>query len=104
MNQIYLDTVRLLTQVAPIVLECYSDERQNKPSVKDLQTLHSEPTALRQLPHYRHSFRLYQSVFAIQIALDGQRTKLLILLYVLAMVNRSVESKARLRNLCNGEK
>ena len=30
--------------------------------------------------------------------------KLLILLYVLAMVNRSVQSKARLRNLCNGEK
>jgi len=25
-------------------------------------------------------------------------------LYVLAMVNRSVESKARLRNLCDGEK
>jgi hypothetical protein len=34
----------------------------------------------------------------------AKRTKLLILLYVLAMVNRSVESKARLRNLCNGEK
>jgi hypothetical protein len=33
-----------------------------------------------------------------------ERTKLLILLYVLAMVNRSVQSKARLRNLCNGEK
>jgi hypothetical protein len=33
-----------------------------------------------------------------------KRTKLLILLYVLAMVNRSVEIKARLRNLCNGEK
>jgi hypothetical protein len=34
----------------------------------------------------------------------AKRTKLLILLSVLAMVNRSVESKARLRNLCNGEK
>jgi hypothetical protein len=31
-------------------------------------------------------------------------TKLLILLHMLAMINRSVESKARLRNLCNGEK
>ena len=34
----------------------------------------------------------------------SKRTKLLILLSVLAMVNRSVESKARLRKLCNGEK
>ena len=34
----------------------------------------------------------------------AKRTKLLILLYVPAMVNSSVESKARLRNLCNGEK
>src|ERR1017187_10308722 len=34
----------------------------------------------------------------------AKRTKLLILLSVLAMVNRSVESKARLRNVCNGEK
>ena len=34
----------------------------------------------------------------------ARHTKLLILLYALAMVNRSVESKARLRNLCNGEK
>ena len=34
----------------------------------------------------------------------AKRTKLFILLYVLAMVNRSVQSKARLRNLCNGEK
>ena len=34
----------------------------------------------------------------------AKRTKLLILLSVLAMVNRSVESKARLRKLCNGEK
>ena len=34
----------------------------------------------------------------------AKRTKLLILLSVLAMVNRSVESKARLRNPCNGEK
>ena len=34
----------------------------------------------------------------------AKRTKLLILLYVLALVNKSVESKVRLRNLCNGEK
>ena len=34
----------------------------------------------------------------------SKRTRLLILLYVLAMVNRSVQSKAQLRNLCNGEK
>jgi hypothetical protein len=34
----------------------------------------------------------------------AKRTRLLILLYMLAIVNRSVESKARLRNLCNGEK
>ena len=34
----------------------------------------------------------------------AKRTKLLILLYVLALVNKSVESKVRLRNLCDGEK
>ena len=34
----------------------------------------------------------------------AKRIKLFILLYLLAMVNRSVENIARLRNLCNGEK
>jgi hypothetical protein len=34
----------------------------------------------------------------------AKRSKLLILLYVLSLVNKSVESKVRLRNLCNGEK
>jgi hypothetical protein len=57
--------------------------------------------AVHGLPQERRGARLNGRSGPEQLA---KRTKLFILLYVLAMVNRSVESKARLRNLCNGEK